>query len=395
MSFIGKLKNMKSTTKYMLTAIIATSFGLGIGYIIFGNNQSTSNSSEKHIHDEESQQIVNEKEEVWTCAMHPQIRQSEHGQCPICEMDLIPLAGSPSDDPMVLEMTEEAVKLANIQTTIIGSETAHRGKNIRLSGKIKADERLASSQVAHVPGRIEKLFVTFTGEQIKKGQQLALLYSPELISAQRELLEAIKLQNVNPGLVEAARNKLRFWKIGNEVISAIEKEGAIRETFTLFADESGVVTKRRVAVGDYIKRGEPLFDMINLKKVWVLFDAYEDDLPNISIGNRIEFTTPSIPNKTFKTKITFIDPVINPETRVASIRAEVKNSKGSLKPEMFVNGKLQNKIKSKTQLTVPKSSYCGLERAPSFMSSYLMSQSPVINFEKWKSGKSLAIIIKY
>ena len=346
---------MKSKTKYILIAIIATVVGLGIGYLIFGSNQSQGNSPENHNHDGENLQISIVEEEIWTCSMHPQIRQNEPGQCPICGMDLIPLAESLSNVPLVLKMTNEAVKMANIQTTTIGSMAGQSGKVIRLSGKVQADERLASSQVAHVPGRIEKLFVTFTGEQINKGQKLALLYSPELITAQRELLEGLKLQEVSPGLVEAARNKLRYWNIGNATIEAIEKEGRIQETFTIYADESGIVTNRRVAVGDYIKQGEPLFDLMNLRKVWVLFDAYEKDLSNISVGDRIEFTTPSIPNKTFKTNITFIDPVINPSTRVASIRAEVSNTNGSLKPEMFVNGALQNKATSKTHLTVPKS----------------------------------------
>lgn len=346
---------MKPNLKIILTTIIAIVAGLGIGYVIFGTNQKVTPTPESHNQQGEAMQISNSGEEIWTCAMHPQIRQNEPGQCPICGMDLIPLAESSSNDPLVLEMTNEAVKLANIQTTTIGLEAGHSGKIIQLSGKIKADERMASSQVAHVPGRIEKLFVTFTGEQINKGQKLATLYSPELITAQRELLEALKLQAVNPGLVEAARNKLRFWKIGNATIEAIEKEGIIQETFAIYADESGIVTNRRIAVGDYVKQGAPLFDLMNLSKVWVLFDAYEEDLSSISVGDRIEFTTPSIPNKTFKTSITFIDPMINPSTRVASLRAEVSNTNGSLKPEMFVNGTLQNKATSKIHLTVPKS----------------------------------------
>lgn len=129
----------------------------------------------------------------------------------------------------------------------------------------------------------------------------------------------------------------------------------MQETFTVYADESGIVTNRRVAVGDYVKQGEPLFDLMNLHKVWVLFDAYEEDLSVISLGDRIAFTTPSVPGRTFQTRITFIDPVINPKTRVASLRTEVSNPNGLLKPEMFVTGIYQKKASSKAQLTVPKS----------------------------------------
>ena len=345
---------MKSNFKIIITAIIAMVIGLGAGFLIFGNKSV--NTSASDVHEPTAETMANSTgEEIWTCSMHPQIKQNEPGDCPLCGMDLIPLEANSSNDPLVLEMTNEAVKLANIQTTIIGDEVEHSGKMIPLSGKVQMDERLASSQVAHVPGRIEKLYVTFTGEQVNKGQKIATIYSPDLITAQRELLEALKLVDLNPGLVEAARNKLRYWKIGNATIEAIEKNGTVQETFTVIADESGIVTNRRVAVGDYIKQGEPLFDLMNLRKVWVLFDAYEEDLPSIKVGNTIEFTTPSVPNKTFKTRVTFIDPIINPNTRVTSIRTEINNRGGILKPEMFVQGKLQKKASHKNQLTVPKS----------------------------------------
>ncbi|MDF1866139.1 MAG: efflux RND transporter periplasmic adaptor subunit, partial [Saprospiraceae bacterium] len=329
---------MKSNSKIIIIAAVAVAVGLGIGYLIFGKNQAAM-PVESSQEEAKAVQTSGAAEE-WICSMHPQIRQPEPGLCPICEMDLIPAGSNESDDPLVLQMTESAAKLANIQTTIIGEKEGQSGKTIRLSGKVQADERLASSQVAHIPGRIEKLYVTFTGEQVKKGQKLADIYSPDLITAQRELLEALKLKDVNPNLVEATRNKLRFWKISKETIDAIEQKETIQETFTLYADESGIVTKRRVAVGDYLRQGEPLFDLMNLRKVWVLFDAYEEDLATIKMGNRIEFTTPALPNKTFKTRITFIDPIINPKTRIASLRTEVSNTNGLLKPEMLVYGTL-------------------------------------------------------
>ena len=212
---------MKSNIKLIITAIIAIAIGLGAGYLIFGNKPSTPTPSDVHQHSGEAK-LTSSEEQIWTCSMHPQIQQNEPGDCPLCGMDLIPLEENSSSDPLVLEMTNAAVKLANIQTTIVGEEVGQSGKTIRLSGKVQTDERLASSQVAHVPGRIEKLYVTFTGEQVSKGQKLADIYSPDLITAQRELLEALKLQSLNPNLVEAARNKLRFWKISNNVITDIE-----------------------------------------------------------------------------------------------------------------------------------------------------------------------------
>ena len=345
--------------RIIIVALLALGVGLVGGYFLFGNKtQAIDHSAHQHNNTSSSSSETASNEE-WICSMHPQIRQQEFGLCPICEMDLIPSGGSESDDPLVLQMTESAVKLANIQTTVVGAAkggTSSGGKIIRLSGKVQADERLASSQVAHVPGRIEKLYVTFTGEQVSVGQKLADIYSPDLIGAQRELLEALKLQSINPSLLEAARNKLRFWKISNNTITNIESSGKVQETFPLFAAESGIVTNRRVSVGDYLKQGEPLFDLMNLQKVWVLFDAYEEDLANIKVGSLIEFTAPSFPNKTFKTRVTFVDPLLNPKTRTASIRTEVNNTSGRLKPEMFVNGILKSNTstKGKSKITVPK-----------------------------------------
>lgn len=299
---------MKSS-KSILFILLAMVVGIGIGYLAFNSANMDSSTNDQHDHSKEAQ----EKATIWTCSMHPQIQQPEPGDCPICGMELIPLDNSSSsNDPLVLEMTTEAIKLANIQTTIIG-ETSNPEKTILLNGKIQADERRSSSQAAHIPGRIEQLFITFTGERVAKGQKLAVIYSPELVAAQQELLEALKFTSINPSLVEAARKKLQFWKIPIKDIETIEKNGEIMETFTIYAEMNGVVSNRRISVGDYVKTGQVLFDIINLNKLWVLFDGYEEDLANIRIGDRVEFTTPVLPNKTFQTRIEYIDPIINPK----------------------------------------------------------------------------------
>lgn len=345
---------MKSNIKIILISLTTLVAGLALGYLLF-NNDSTAPPMGEIEHQHNDSEVAGSGEEVWTCSMHPQIRQPEPGDCPICGMDLIPLSENTSNDPLVLEMTDEAVKLANVQTTIVGTSKSTTGKTLRLSGKVQADERLASSQVAHIPGRIEKLYVSFTGEQVRKGQRLADLYSPELITAQRELIEAKRMTSINPDLLEAARDKLRYWKIPDSTIQEIEEGEQLKETFPIYADASGIVTNRRVAVGDYVRQGGVLFDLVNLSRVWVLFDAYEEDLSNIRIGSTIAFTTPAIPNRTFTANVTFIDPVINPKTRVASIRVEVSNPGGKLKPEMLVYGTLESPTDASIALTVPKS----------------------------------------
>jgi Cu(I)/Ag(I) efflux system membrane fusion protein len=333
--------------KIYIVAILALAIGLLIGWLLFKNGtQPVQEHSEPSSNQTES--------EIWTCSMHPQIRQNEPGDCPICGMDLIPASQGSSDNEIGFQMTADAIKLANIQTTIIGNADAYEGATLKLNGKIQANETKSASLVTHIPGRIEKLYVSYTGEQVNKGQKIATIYSPELITAQKELLEAKKIQDISPGLLTAAKNKLKYWKIGEQVIQDILTSGTIRENFNIYADHSGVVNQKRVSVGDYRSTGEVLFDVQNLYSLWALFDVYENDLSQVKIGRNIYFTTPSALNKRFKAKITFVNPVIDPNTRAATIRAEVSNTTGKLKPEMFITGELQTSKKS-DNLTVPKS----------------------------------------
>ena len=333
--------------KIIIVAVAAAVLGLGAGYLLFrGEPDVPEVPAHEHAAEDGST--------IWTCSMHPQIRQDHQGQCPICGMDLIPVGEGRSANPLVLEMTREAMKLANVQTTVVG-RSGRQERTLRLTGKIQADERLTASQVAHVPGRIEELFVTFTGEQVKKGQPLIRLYSPELVTAQRELLEALRLGEIGLQLAEAARQKMRYWRIPEETIRAVEESGRIQESVTLYAETAGVVKNRRVAVGDYVREGAVLFEIIDLGRLWVLFDAYEEDLPKIRVGDRVTSTTPATGDQSFTTRISFIDPLIDPLTRVASLRGEVVNTRSLLKPEMFVRGAIQSEVPSQEALAVPKS----------------------------------------
>lgn len=337
---------MKNYKIYYVSAFTAL-LGFLIAWFIFNQPVSEKQAEIK---------VTENKSEVWTCSMHPQIRKDEPGACPICGMDLIPAKQESNTNFNGYQMTEEAIKLANIQTTVIGeNEVEKNGSTLKLNGKILADETKSASLVSHIPGRIEKLFVSYTGENVRKGQKIAAIYSPELITAQKELLEAQKIEDVSPGLLNATKNKLKYWKINNQVIEDILLTGTIRETFNIYSEHSGIVNQKKVAVGDYISTGEVLFDIQNLDKLWAVFDVYESDLSKLKKGNQVIFSTAST-NKLFKVNINFINPVINPQTRVATIRAEVSNSNHSLKPEMFINGEINiNKTNETTEVSVPKS----------------------------------------
>jgi len=336
----------QNLTKKIKLAIISLLIGLCLGWFLFHNN-----TVEIETNKTENLAITNEA--VWTCAMHPQIRQNEPGDCPICGMELITVK-EVSSGANIVEMSEDAIKLANIQTAVVSFTLPE--KEIFLQGKVKIDERRVSNQTSHIPGRIEHLFVSFTGEKISAGQKLASIYSPNLITAQTELFEAIKSKDVNPLLYEASRNKLKQWKITEAQIDAIEKVGEVQEIIDVRADINGVVLSRKIAVGDYVKSGSVLFTVVDLNKVWIEFEAYESDISWLKTGDNIAFTVSSLPGVQFNEKVFFIAPVINSKTRTATIRLEINNKNGKLKPEMFANGIITAKLPiNEAQIIVPKS----------------------------------------
>ena len=177
------MKTNKNTIIIILSALV---IGLLLGWLIFGGSESS--ISEEHDHEHLEDEIG--VETIWTCSMHPQIRQNEPGDCPLCGMDLIPLEDEQNSeiDAAAISMSPTAMQLANIQTAIVGSSAPV--KQIRLSGKIQEDERLIFSQSVHIPGRIEELLVNFTGDFVQKGEVIATIYSPDLVTAQEELFEA-------------------------------------------------------------------------------------------------------------------------------------------------------------------------------------------------------------
>lgn len=338
------------TTKTLVTAILgALIAGLAIGWIIFGQSSTvpaTDSSVEAHDH---------QAQEIWTCSMHPQIRSNEPGQCPICGMNLVRLGDKEiNDNSRVVSMSPNALRLANVQTTIVGRENAAR--EIRTTGKVQADERKVFSQTTHVPGRIEQLKVNYTGEYVHRGQTLAVLYSPDLITAQQELFEAYKVRESQPGLYAAAREKLRNWRFSERYVDNLVEKGTPVESFPISADVSGIVLKKNVNLGDYIGRGTPLYEIADLSRVWILLDVYENDMPWVRVGDPVVFSAQSLPGQSFHGTITFIDPVLDPQTRVASARVEMVNDGMALKPGMFVNGVVESAgRKLEDVLIIPKS----------------------------------------
>jgi Cu(I)/Ag(I) efflux system membrane fusion protein len=340
---------MKNINKKSVLVILGTLLiGLLAGKLFFGGE-----SKDKHNHDKN--ELAQEKT-VWTCSMHPQIRQPEAGDCPICGMDLIPLSNDMGDDenPLAIKMSERAMKLAGV--TILVVEPKQAEKQIKLNGKASLDERRVFSQSSHVAGRVESLQINYTGELIQKGQLIANIYSPELINAQEELLQAFSMKDDQASLYQAARAKLINLKWTDTQIDEVVSTKKIKQQAPVFADVSGVVLTKKVNLGDYIKTGQALYEIANLDKVWVLFDVYESDLQWVRKGSKMELSFKAIPGKTFITNVDFVDPIINPKTRVASARVVLQNADHEIKPDMFATGLVQSKANlTANAIVIPKS----------------------------------------
>ena len=347
---------MKKIHKTSYIALGTLALGLFLGWVFFGGGDTAKIKAREEI----TEDHVHKVGEVWTCSMHPQIREDRPGQCPICGMDLIPVAGNPMTDAGAelavedaVQMSPTAMQIANVQTATV--QAAEPTKEIYLPGKVQADERNVGEITARFAGRIEKLYVNFTGQEVKRGQALASVYSPELVTAQKELFEAAKFRDTNPSFYEAAVNKLKLWDLSDRQIQNVLESKEPRYNFNILAPQSGTVVARNVSAGDYVQEGQSLFEVANLDQLWVVFDAYESDLPWIQEGDKINFTVESLPGQTFTSEVTFIDPVISPQRRVAEVRTEVPTTDGQLKPQMFAQGVLKSTLPGvENALVIPK-----------------------------------------
>ncbi|MBO0593557.1 efflux RND transporter periplasmic adaptor subunit [Cellulophaga sp. E16_2] len=337
---------MKKYIIYIATLAI----GLLFGWLLFGGSDKT---EAIHNHDK-----AEEITQLWTCSMHPQIMQPEPGDCPICGMDLIPAASSAEGlSADQFKLSENAMALANIQTSIVGEHISDVETGFVLSGKITENEDETATMPAHFNGRVEKLYVNSLGERVKKGQAIAQIYSPELIAAQQELITAYKLKTSQPKLYTAVKNKFKNWMIHGAQLDEVEQTGQVKNSFTIYSHVSGVVTEIAINVGSHIMDGKPIFKVANLNTVWANFDVYENQISQFKKGQDIEVTTNAYANKVFKGNVDFIDPILDTQTRTVKLRVVLNNENDLFKPGMFVEGKIKGIVSSSKEevVTIPAS----------------------------------------
>lgn len=249
-----------------------------------------------------------------------------------------------------IRLSPYARKLAEIQTHLV--ERKFVIVEVRMVGKIDYDETRLAYITAWVPGRIDRLYVDFTGTVVRKGEQMVYLYSPELLSAQQELLQAVRadekyktsglriVKETTRATVVAAREKLRLWGLAEEQIDAIVKRGKPSDHITIPAPTSGVVIHKNGLEGMYVQTGTRIYTIADLSRVWVKMDAYESDVLWIEREQEVEFQVEAYPGEIFKGTVAFIDPFLNEKTRTVKVRLNASNPEGKLKPEMFVSAVL-------------------------------------------------------
>ncbi len=346
----NKQTKKSKTAKAILTiALIVAAFVSGYAIKSFMGSAS-------EIMQEQTSTTQSAQEQTWwTCSMHPQIRQPKPGKCPICFMDLIPVENETTQvGPRDITFSEDALKLMEIQTTAV--ERKFVEAEIRLVGMIDYDETLVKNITAWVPGRIDRLYIDFTGISVAKGDHMVELYSPELISAQAELLEANKaaknIKNETSVLVketitatlEATGEKLKLLGLTDRQIVEIESSGKALTHITIYSPIGGVVVHKNAKEGMYVQTGTPIYTVADLSKLWVKLDAYESNLPWIRYGQEVEFTTETYPGQVFKGKVSFIDPVLDTKTRTVKLRVNMDNPEYKLKPDMFVRAVVRSRI---------------------------------------------------
>lgn len=307
-----------------------------------------------------------EAHRTWTCSMHPQIRQPKPGKCPICGMDLIPVPseGAEAGTGRRLTVSPAARALMRVQTSPV--ERRYVTTEIRMVGKVAYDETRLAYIAAWVSGRLERLYVDYTGIKVNKGDHLADIYSPELLLAQEELRRTARaVREMRPDApevlkqtalttLEAARSKLRRFGLTEKQIKDAETPGTpLSDRVTVYAPIGGTVIERNGQEGMYVETGARIYTLVDLSQVWVKLDAYESDLMWLRYGQKVTFETEAYPGEAIQGTIAFIDPVLNPGTRTVKVRVNVPNPDGKLKPEMFVRAVVRTQVASAGQVMEP------------------------------------------
>lgn len=312
--------------------------------------------------------------------MHPAIISDKPGDCPVCGMKLVPMEEQKADSSSSEDAASTVPGLAVVSITpqsrqvmglVLGTVQKRALEyDVRTSARILADETTLHHVTVKVDGWVNELFVSITGQEVKAGDALFTIYSPELVSAQQEFLTAIenreKLSASNEvetrrgadELVTAARRRLELWDITDGQIDLLQKTREVEKYLTLFAPSGGVVIKRNILPGHKVMAGEVLMTIADLTRVWGDADIYQSDLPYVHVGMPLQLSLPW-PKRVFRGKVIFITPTLDPETRTLRARLEIPNPELLLKPGMFGDATLHYALGERLSIPVEAVMFSG------------------------------------
>lgn len=343
---------------------------------------------------------IDAKKTLYTCSMHPHIIRDEPGTCPICGMDLTPFhdhsehrggdanmsmasessegqgenmksgemnaaadehAGHVKNNRLVIRVDATQIQKMGVVTDIVQKKTIAR--EIRSIGHVDFNESAEVLINSRVDGWVEKLHARFTGQTVRRGQPIASIYSPDLVSTQEEYLQLYKRvesleseaakQEIGR-LLESARSRLRNWNITNAQIKRIESSGKARRLLTIYSPYSGVVVEKKVTEGAYVKAGTDLFKIVDLATVWAYVHIPEKDMPFVAQNMPAKMEIPQLPGQSFNGRVSFVFPFMDMESRDLKIRVSFKNPGFKLKPGMYATIILSKEL-SGEQLVIPSS----------------------------------------
>ncbi|NUQ62167.1 MAG: efflux RND transporter periplasmic adaptor subunit [Pirellulales bacterium] len=294
-----------------------------------------------------------EKPQVWTCSMHPQIRMDHFDICPLCGMDLTPVVeDAGGDQPATqLRLSEQARRMARVATAEVKRQRLF--KELRTVGRVELDETRTAKIAAWIDGRVDKVYADFPGTPVRKGEHLVSIYSPELVSAQEEYLTAYRREQElrqNSRLASAvslsasARKRLQLWGITDAQLDELVRTGKSQTQMTVYAPIGGTVIEKYVRDGQYVKQGDPLYDIADLGHVWLIIEVYESELAWVKPGQPVEVRIESQPNRPLPGVVGFIEPLLNKASRTVQVRVVMENPGQTLKPGMYAEALLRTPI---------------------------------------------------
>ncbi|MFV9550831.1 efflux RND transporter periplasmic adaptor subunit [Algibacter sp. PT7-4] len=367
-------------TRKIVTYVVVLLIGVLLGYLFFGLSDSAVSYQK---------QTVLGSKGSWTCSMHPKIQKDNEGKCPLCAMNLIYVSKQNtllSDSQF--KMSKDAISLANIETTTIGSSIV-KDAIIKLSGKIKTNQQTDGVQTSLFNGRVERFYSNYVGKKVFKGQKLGVIYSPELYSAQDELLSSLKYRKTHKNLFTEARNADGLWKVSDAEIDLMLAKKKPMFNFNLYADVSGTITETFVKEGKFYKEGQILFKTSDLRTVWGIFDCYENQLKGVKIGDNIQVLVKGLNPNIINCKVDFIEPIIDDVKRTMALRVIMDNKEGLLKPGMLISAILNLDVLDNKTIRVPKSAVLWTGKRSIVYKKIFNNEEPIFEMVEVELGQEI------